>query len=63
MANIAGGWKLANMQACALPRKVATGFVDVTKNIPARTRGTFESREKHGTRYGAGFCLPHIAFQ
>lgn len=31
MSNIkAGGWELANMQACGLPEKVASGFSEVT---------------------------------
>ena len=33
MANIQGGWELANMQACALPEKVASGFHEVTQGM------------------------------
>ena len=33
MTNIAGGWKLANMQACPLPEDVAAGFKEVTQNM------------------------------
>ena len=28
-----GGWELADMQPCALPEKVATGFGEVTQNM------------------------------
>ena len=33
MANIQGGWELANMQACNLPEKVASGFGEVTQSM------------------------------
>lgn len=34
MSNVeTGGWKLAEMQPCALPEKVATGFGEITKTL------------------------------
>ena len=33
MANVVGGWELADMQPCDLPQKVATGFGEVTQNM------------------------------
>lgn len=37
MAGLAGGWQIAEMEACNLPEKLATGFSEVVSGLVGAT--------------------------